>query len=79
MLRGFYLYFALHHCEPLNSHRSHQVNVVVPNACQCMKSFTLPRQVLLWIHPGGQSDSSEVHASNDSELAHSPANVGDAG
>ena len=27
--------------------------------------------VLLWIYPGGQSDSSEVHASNDPELAHS--------
>ena len=35
--------------------------------------------VLLWIYPGGQSDSSEGHASNDPELAHSPANVGDAG
>ena len=35
--------------------------------------------VLLRLHPGGQSDSSEVHASNDPELAHSPANVGDAG
>jgi hypothetical protein len=30
---------------------------------------------LLRIHPGGQSDSSEVHASNDPKLAHSPANA----
>ena len=35
--------------------------------------------VLLRLHPGGQSDSSEVHAINYPELVHSPANVGDAG
>lgn len=35
--------------------------------------------ILLWIHPGAQSDSFEGHASNDPKLAHSPANAGDAG
>ena len=30
-------------CVPLDSHRSHQVNVVVPNNCQCTNSSTLSR------------------------------------
>lgn len=29
--------------EPLDSHRSHQVNVFVPNACQCTKRSRLSR------------------------------------
>jgi hypothetical protein len=49
-------------------------------ACQAAAGGNVTEDAsLLRIHPGGQSDSSEVHASNDPKLAHSPAKAGDAG
>jgi len=62
---------------------------IIVLALQVYGSYVLIRKVFrwlalvllayLWLHSSGQPGGPEVHANSDPELAHSPADAGDAG